>query len=115
MDINKIQKKLASFAKDRDWDQFHTGKNLAAALSVEAAELLEIFQWLNDDQTQNLSNKQMLLVKEEIADVAIYLLRFADVLNINLNDVIEAKIALNEQKYPVALSKGSSEKYNRKD
>lgn len=114
MDIDKLQKRLARFAIDRDWEQFHSSKNLATALSVEASELLEIFQWLNDEQVENLSEKQMLLVNEEVADVAIYLLRFADVLNIDLNKAIEDKINLNEDKYPISTSKGTSEKYNRK-
>ena len=115
MNIKEIQNKLANFAKDRDWDQFHTSKNLVMALSVETSELLEIFQWLNDKQTNNLSDKQMSLVKEEIADVTIYLLRLADVLNIDLDNAVNNKMALNEMKYPVKLSKGNSEKYNRRD
>lgn len=115
MDIKKYQKILSGFAKDRDWEQFHTSKNLATALSVEASELLEIFQWLSDEDTKNLSEKQMDMVRDEVADVAIYLLRFADVLNIDLNEVIESKITLNEKKYPVEISKGNSEKYNRRE
>jgi len=106
---------LAVFANDRDWGQFHTSKNLVMALSVETSELLEIFQWLNEEQTKRLSDKQLCMVKEEIADVAIYLLRLADVLNIDLNNAVEDKIKMNELKYPVELSKGNSEKYNRRD
>lgn len=115
MDIKEIQNRLALFAKERDWDQFHTSKNLATALSVEASELLEIFQWLSDDQTKNLSDKQMAMVREEIADVAIYMLRLADVMDIDLNKAINDKIERNKTKYPVGLSKGNSEKYNRRD
>ncbi len=115
MDIKKIQKRLDEFARDRDWSQFHTGKNLATAMSVEASELLEIFQWLNDEQVANLSDTQMSLVKEEIADVAIYLFRLADVLDIDLDVAIKDKISLNELKYPVELSKGNTKKYNRRD
>jgi NTP pyrophosphatase (non-canonical NTP hydrolase) len=115
MNIKEIQNRLALFAKEREWEQFHTSKNLATALSVEASELLEIFQWLSDDQTKNLSDKQMAMVREEIADVAIYMLRLADVVDIDLNKAINDKIKLNKTKYPIELSKGSSDKYNRRD
>ena len=74
MNIELIQKRLSKFAQDRDWEQFHTPKNLTMALSVEASELVEIFQWLTPEQSNNLTDKQMASIKEEIADVAIYLL-----------------------------------------
>lgn len=116
MDIKKIQKQLSDFASDRDWEQFHTPKNLTMALSVEASELVEIFQWLTPEQSSNLNDKQMDAVNEEVADVAIYLLRLCDVLDINLSDVVEKKIKVNGEKYPVDLSKGNAKKYNqRKD
>jgi len=115
MDIKKIQEKLAVFATERDWGQYHTPKNLASALSVEASELLEIFQWKDDANCSKLSKKELKLVGEEMADVAIYLLRFADVMGLDLKEEIECKIALNEQKYSVSESKGNCEKYNRRE
>ena len=75
MDIKQIQEQLSEFASDRDWEQFHTPKNLTMALSVEASELVEIFQWLTPEQSSNLNDKQKKAVEEEIADVTIYLLR----------------------------------------
>ncbi|MEO1943132.1 MAG: nucleotide pyrophosphohydrolase, partial [Candidatus Thioglobus sp.] len=78
MNIELIQKRLSKFAQDRDWEQFHTPKNLTMALSAEASELVEIFQWLTPEQSNNLTDKQMISAKEEVADVAIYLLRLCD-------------------------------------
>ena len=115
MDINKIQGILSKFASERDWEQFHNPKNLAMALSVEASELVEVFQWLTYEQSNALSNKQMKEVQEEVADVAIYLLRICDVLDINLAGVIKDKIKLNSEKYPVDLSKGNADKYNQRE
>ena len=115
MNIKQIQQQLSKFASDRDWEQFHTPKNLTMALSVEASELVEIFQWLTPDQSSNLSDKQMVAIEEEVADVAIYLLRLCDVLDINLSDVVENKIKVNDEKYPVDLSKGNAKKYNQRE
>ena len=115
MDIKKTQQQLSTFASDRDWEQFHTPKNLTMALSVEVSELVEIFQWLTPEQSSNLSDEQMKATEEEVADVAIYLLRLCDVLNINLSDVVESKIKVNGEKYPVDLSKGNAKKYNQRE
>jgi len=115
MNIKQIQKQLSEFASDRDWEQFHTPKNLTMALSVESSELVEIFQWLTPEQSSNLSNKQMKAIEEEVADVAIYLLRLCDVLGVNLSDVVENKIKVNGEKYPVDLSKGNAKKYNQRE
>ncbi len=115
MNIKQIQKQLSEFASDRDWEQFHTPKNLTMALSVEASELVEIFQWLTPEQSSNLNDKQINAVNEEVADVAIYLLRLCDVLDINLSDVVENKIKVNSEKYPVDLSKGNAKKYNQRE
>jgi len=112
MDVKKIQAELSQFSKDRDWEQFHTPKNLVSALSVESSELQEIFQWLTAEQSLNLNQKQLEATEEEIADVAIYLLRLCDILGINLDDAIKKKIARNNEKYPVNLSKGIAKKYN---
>jgi NTP pyrophosphatase (non-canonical NTP hydrolase) len=116
MDIDTIQKRLSEFAKDRDWDQFHSPKNLSMALATEAAELLEIFQWLTDKQSREIINnvKEMSLIKEEIADIVIYLVRLADKLHLNIEKAVLEKIEINNKKYPVGLSKGNATKYNRR-
>jgi|GEM_PF-58508 dCTP diphosphatase len=111
MDIKKIQKQLADFANERDWDQFHNPKNLAMALSVEASELVEIFQWLTPKQSEEI----MVFgdgehVKEEMADIMIYLMRMADKLDIDLESAVNDKIVKNSEKYPVDLSKGNAKK-----
>ena len=111
MNIEKIQKILSEFAKEREWEQFHTPKNLTMALSVESSELVEIFQWLTPEQSSNLTDKQKVLVKEEIADIAIYLLRLCDVLDVDIETSVVDKIKINSDKYPVDLSKGSADKY----
>ncbi|MBI4848016.1 MAG: nucleotide pyrophosphohydrolase [Nitrospirae bacterium] len=116
MNFSDIQQKLRKFAEDRNWDQFHSPKNLSMALAAEAAELLEIFQWLTEEQSKNIVNseKEITQVKEEIADVFIYLVRLADKLNIDIEKEVLAKIALNEKKYPIDLSKDNAVKYNRR-
>ena len=116
MNITEIQKKLADFAQKRNWEQFHSPKNLVMALATEAAELLEIFQWLTEEQSKNIikSKKDMDLVKEEIADVFIYFARLADKLDIDIEEEVLKKIALNEKKYPVELSKDNATKYDRR-
>ena len=116
MDIKSIQEKLETFAVERDWEQFHSPKNLSMALAGEAAELLEIFQWLTEEQSKDIvsSEKQMALVKEEIADVFLFLARLADKLGVDIEKVALDKIEVNRSKYPVELSKGNAEKYNRR-
>jgi len=114
MEIKGIQQKLSIFSKEREWDQFHTPKNLAAALSVEASELLEVFQWLTDDQSQNLDKAQMADTEEEVADIALYLLRICDVMNIDLESVINKKLEVNAAKYPIQEAKGNATKYNKR-
>lgn len=116
MNICDIQQKLRKFAEERNWEQFHSPKNLSMALAAEAAELLEIFQWLTEEQSKEIVNsgKDVAAVREEIADVFIYLARLADKLNINIEKEVLAKIALNEEKYPVELSKDNAVKYNKR-
>ena len=99
--LDELTQRLRTFAAERDWERFHTPKNLASALIVEAAELLEHFQWLTPEQSRELEPKQRTEVAHELADVLIYLTRLADVLGVNLLDAAEKKIALNAQKYPV--------------
>lgn len=110
-DLDQLQAYLRQFAKDREWDQFHSPKNLSMALSVEVSELLENFQWLTEEQSYNLDEQQRAAVIDEIADVQMYLARLADKLNINIGDAIEQKAIKNEAKYPVYKVKGSSKKY----
>lgn len=116
MNLPDIQQKLRKFAEDRNWDQFHSPKNLTMALAAEAAELLEIFQWLTEEQSKDIvkSKKEIAQVKEEIADVFIYLVRLSDKLNIDIEKEVLAKIALNEKKYPIDLSKNNAVKYNKR-
>jgi len=111
MNIKNVQKQLSDFADERDWDQFHNPKNLAMALSVEASELVEIFQWLTPEQAEAvMSSGESEHVKEEMADIMIYLIRMADKLNIDLERAVADKIIKNGEKYPVEVSKGSAEK-----
>ena len=115
--MDNLQNKLRVFAEERDWDNYHTPKNLVMALSGEIGELTEIFQWLNEDETkiENLSIKNIESVKEEIADVFLYLIRLSDKLNIDLIEVANNKIEINKIKYPVDLSKNNAIKYNRRN
>jgi len=103
------------FAADRDWEQFHTPKNLAMALSVEASELLEIFQWLTPEQSTNIQKNSELMesIRNEISDTLYYLLRMTDLLDINLEEALSKKMVENERKYPVEKSKGIATKYNK--
>ena len=110
-EIDQLQQRLKQFAVDRDWEQFHAPKNLAMALIVEAAELVEHFQWLTEQQSRQLEEAKLQEVAFELADILIYSLRLAERLDIDLLDVVEKKILINEQKYPVEKVKGSSKKY----
>jgi dCTP diphosphatase len=109
--INQLTRKLRDYADARDWQQFHSPKNLAMALSVEAAELVEIFQWLTEAQSQELSTEQRQQTEHEIADIFLYLLRMADRLDIDIVDVAKKKILVNETRYPAERVRGSSKKY----
>ena len=102
---------LRQFAVERDWDQFHSPRNLAIALTVEASELLEHFQWIRDESPADLSTEQLAAVREELADVLLYLIRLADKLNVDLEAAAEDKLKKNAEKYPIAKSRGSSKKY----
>jgi NTP pyrophosphatase (non-canonical NTP hydrolase) len=111
-ELTELRDKLRAFAEERDWDQFHSPKNLASALAVEAAELLEPFQWLTEEQSKNLSDKQRSAVTDELADVQIYLIRLADKLDVDLLQAVRAKMARNAEKYPATAFKGSARKYS---
>jgi NTP pyrophosphatase (non-canonical NTP hydrolase) len=107
----ELQRRVAAFAAARDWDQFHSPKNLAIALSVEASELLEEFQWLAEQQSRHLDPERHERVRLEMADVLIYLLRLASKLDVDLLRAATDKMALNEQKYPADRVRGDSRKY----
>lgn len=111
MDI--LRADIRAFAKARDWEQFHTPKNLAMAMIVEAAELVEHFQWLTPEQSQNLDPKTRGKVAEEVADVLIYLTRLADVLGIDPVQAAFDKIKVNAEKYPVEKARGHNRKYDQ--
>ena len=109
--IKDLKTRLQQFADERDWEQFHAPKNLVMALSVEASELLEHFQWLSEAQSQNLSPEQHQLVAHEMADIFIYLIRLAGKLDVDILQAVEEKIKLNAAKYPADKVRGSSRKY----
>ncbi len=113
--LDQLRHELRKFAADRDWDQFHSPKNLAMALSVESAELLEHFQWLTEKQSSKLTGTKLAEVAKELADIQIYLVRLADKLNIDLMQSVTEKFAENCKKYPADLVRGQSKKYNEYD
>ncbi len=102
---------LRDFAKERDWEQFHNPKNLAMALTVEAGELMELFQWLSLEQAANPDAKLKERAAEELSDVILYSIRMADKLGIDLEQAIGSKSKMNEEKYPVEKAKGIAKKY----
>lgn len=102
---------LREFSAERDWDQFHSPKNLAMALTVEASEIIEHFQWLTEEQSNSLSPEKLDQVREEIADVLIYLTRLADRLQIDPLAAAYAKLEVNRGKYPAEKVRGSAKKY----
>ncbi len=110
--LANLRLKLRRFAAERDWDQFHSPKNLAMALSVEAAELLEHFQWLSDAESAALSPETRSKVSEELADVLLYLVRLADKLDVDLAAAASEKLKVNADKYPVDKARGSAKKYS---
>jgi dCTP diphosphatase len=105
---------VRAFADARDWQQFHSPKNLAAAMTVEAGEVLEHFQWLTEVESETLSAEKRSQVELELADVLIYLVRLADRLGVDLIAAAARKIAINAQKYPVDQAKGSNKKYTER-
>jgi len=111
-DLPALARQLQQFADARDWGPFHSPKNLASALIVEAGELLEHFQWLTEDQSRQLAPDTRQAVTHEMADVLLYLVQLSTVLGIDLMDAAQAKLALNAQKYPVDQARGHSRKYD---
>ena len=113
--LRALQQRVAAFAAARDWEPFHSPKNLAMALSVEAAELVEEFQWLTEEQSRALDAERRERVRLELADVFIYLLRIADKLGVALVTAANDKIVLNEKKYPAERVRGDARKYTEYD
>ena len=109
--MEDLQTAIGTFIAERDWEQFHSPKNLAMALSVEVAEIVEHFQWLTEGQSRNLFPEKLAEVREEIGDVMIYLLELANKLGIDPVEAAKAKLEINKQKYPVDLVKGKASKY----
>ena len=110
--LDQIKQRLRTFAAARDWDQFHSPKNLAMAMIVEAAELVEHFQWLTEEQSQTLPPDKLAEVEQEIADIQIYLIRLADKLGVDMEQAVNAKMEFDEKKYPAEKVRGKAVKYN---
>jgi len=109
--MQELMKKLRLFANEREWEQFHSPKNLSMALAVETAEIMEHFQWLTEEQSRNLDQKTLEKVKDEIADTQIYLARLAEQLGIDPIAAANDKLIKNADKYPVEKARGSAKKY----
>lgn len=109
----RLRDALRAFAAERDWEQFHTPKNLAMALTGEVGELVEHFQWLTPEQSAALTPQQREEVAQEMADVLLYLVRLADVTGVDLAQAARRKIALNAERYPAAQARGNARKYDR--
>ena len=114
LNVSAMLKLQRAFVNERKWKQFHTPKNLSMALAGEAAELMEIFQWLSDAESKTVMKNpaKAKAVAHELADVFYYLLRLADVLDVNLEDAFWEKMRHNQAKYPVKLARGNAKKYN---
>jgi len=110
---NTLHDALIAFRRERDWEQFHTVRNLSSALCVEAAELLDLFRWARDTEINAIVEQQRSEIESEIADVAILLNYLCHDLNISIEDVVIKKLERNRAKYPIGSSKGISTKYNR--
>jgi dCTP diphosphatase len=110
--LRDLAQQLDQFAKDRDWQQFHSPKNLASALIVEAGELLEHFQWMSEAQSRELAPDKRDAVGAEVADVLLYLIQLAGAVGIDPIAAAQAKLQINESKYPIARARGNSRKYD---
>lgn len=113
-DINGTQRRLRAFAQVRSWERFQSPKNLVMALASEARELLDLFRWMTEDESRSLDEEAAAEIALELADVQIFLLRLADVLGISLTRAVEEKLAINDERYPVELSRDTATKYSRR-
>ncbi len=109
--LNELRMRVNTFVEERDWAQFHSPKNLAMAMIVEAGEVVEHFQWMTEQESLNLNSEVKEQVGQELSDTFVYLLRIAEVCGIDLIDAANKKIALNAKKYPIEKAKGSNAKY----
>lgn len=109
--LEDLKQSLRLFAEERDWQRFHSPKNLVMALTGEVGELVEHFQWLTEEQSRNFPEDVKKQMAEEMADVLLYLVRLADETNVDLIEAAAAKLRINEKKYPVELAKGNAKKY----
>ena len=110
-ELESLREQLRDFAAERDWDRFHSPKNLAMALAVEAGELLETFQWLTEDETRSLAPETLAAASDEVADVLLYLIRLSDKLGIDMIAAANRKLLANAGKYPADKARGNSKKY----
>jgi len=113
--INILKNKVAEFVRERDWEQFHNPKDLAVSISIESAELLEKFQWKNNHEVDELLKNQEELqeIKDEIADIQIFLLSLANRLDLDISQIVTDKLKKNKKKYPVHKAKGRADKYTK--
>ena len=111
--LGDLKRRVLAFAQEREWEQFHSPKNLSMALAAEAAELMEHFLWTESEQSREVfaDEKKRVMIEEELADVVIYALEFANQTKIDLAAAIEAKLVINARKYPVEKARGRSDKY----
>jgi NTP pyrophosphatase (non-canonical NTP hydrolase) len=114
IDLKKLNQDIEQFIQDRDWDQFHSVKNLTMALNVESSELMEIFQWISEEKSNQIKDDPKVLskVEDEVADVFVYLMRIMSKSGIDLETAVRNKMKKNADKYPVELARGNSKKYN---
>lgn len=115
VDVSPLAEALEAFASARNWHQFHSPKNLVMALTGETGELTEIFQWMSEEDSRSAAShpEHSQAIREELADVLMYLVRLADVLGVDLNAAVEQKLKLNGEKYPVSKAHGTSKKYDQ--
>lgn len=109
--LQELKQRMASFVRERDWEQFHTPKNLSMSIAIEAAELMEHFQWLTVEQSRNLDPEALAEIGEELADIVIYSLSMANALKLDLADTVQAKMEKNIRKYPSERVRGKAHKY----
>ena len=114
MTLIEIRKKIKKFSKERDWDKFHNPKNISMALGSESGELLDILAWKTEEESKNLDEQTMNLIKEELSDILIYCFRMCDILKIDPIKAIDEKLKINARNYPLELSYGKATKYSRR-